>query len=89
MKICDETISDFEISNGSRIAINIYPVHQKELENYYNNEFDASDDVLNKIMLKLYQYIILRILISMLDTLICLIWLIVKVTRNFLFVYSS
>ena len=48
MKICDETIRDFEISNNNRVVkINIYQVHQKELENYSSNEFDLPEDVLN------------------------------------------
>ena len=47
MKVCDETIRDFEISNNNRVSINIYQVHQKELENYYSNELDLTDDVLN------------------------------------------
>ena len=32
MKKCDETISDFEISNGNRASIHIYQV-QRESEN--------------------------------------------------------
>jgi len=48
MKIRDETISEFEISNNNRVSINIYQVHEKELEYYYNTELDSSDDVSNR-----------------------------------------
>ena len=47
MKVCDETVGDFEISHDSRVSINIYHAHQKVLENYYRNELDLPDDVLN------------------------------------------
>ena len=48
MKVCDGPIRDFEVSNNDRISINIYQVHQRELDNYDNDELDSSDDVLNK-----------------------------------------
>ena len=38
MKICDEAIRDSDISNNNRVSINIYQVHQNELEIYYYNE---------------------------------------------------
>jgi hypothetical protein len=47
MEDCDEIIRDFGISNDSRVSINIYQVHQKELGNYYSSELDLPDDVLN------------------------------------------
>ena len=50
MKICDETIRDFEISNDNRVSIDVYQVHQT-MWKYINNEFDSSEDVLNKIMI--------------------------------------
>jgi hypothetical protein len=33
MTICDETTSDFEISNYDRVSMNIYQVHQIEFRN--------------------------------------------------------
>ena len=45
MTVCDERIRDFEISNNNRVSINIYQVHQKELEIYHCNELDLPDDV--------------------------------------------
>ena len=48
MKVCDETIRDFEISNNNRLSINMYQVHENELHNYYNNELDLPDDVFNR-----------------------------------------
>ena len=47
MKVCDDTIREFEMSNGNRVSINIYQVHEKELQNHYTNELDLPDDVLN------------------------------------------
>ena len=32
IEICDETVSDFEISSGNRVSINIHQAHQLELE---------------------------------------------------------
>ena len=47
MKVCDDTIREFEMSNVNRVSINIYQVHEKELQNHYTNELDLPDDVLN------------------------------------------
>ena len=30
MKVYDETVRDFEISNNNRLSVNVYQVHQKE-----------------------------------------------------------
>ena len=40
-EVCDETIRDLEISNNNTVSINIYQVHQKELETYYSNDLDV------------------------------------------------
>ena len=48
MKICDETISDFETSNGNRLSMNIYQVNQRELEHCYNNELDLDVIIIKK-----------------------------------------
>ena len=43
MKVSDDTIREFEMLNDNNISINIFQVHEKELENFHSNELDLHD----------------------------------------------